>query len=67
MISLTINGEVRDVPAGKLLSDLIEELDLPDTRIAIEVNGSVIRRNAWCDVTLSDSDVLEIIHFVGGG
>lgn len=67
MINLRINGETQKVQDGKLLSDLIEELDFADIRIAVELNGTVVRRNKWTEVALSDSDILEIVHFVGGG
>jgi thiamine biosynthesis protein ThiS len=49
------------------LSDLVNELSLPPARIAIEVNGEVVRRNDWMNAMVREGDRLEIVHFVGGG
>jgi thiamine biosynthesis protein ThiS len=49
------------------LSDLVEELSLSPARIAVELNGQVIRRTEWVQTLLTEGDRLEIVHFVGGG
>lgn len=49
------------------LSDLVSELSLAPARIAIELNGEVIRRNDWAETLVSEGDRLEVVHFVGGG
>ena len=49
------------------LSELVNELSLPPARIAIELNGEVVRRNDWVNALVSEGDRLEIVHFVGGG
>ena len=62
-----INGEPRELKPPLTLADLVTELDLPPTRIAIELNRTVVRRNDWSATTLNDEDRIEIVHFVGGG
>ncbi|MGH9905941.1 MAG: sulfur carrier protein ThiS [Pyrinomonadaceae bacterium] len=64
---LRINGETRELANGLSLLELIKELDLPDTRIAVELNCSVIRRSEWASIKLKEDDQIEIVHFVGGG
>ena len=49
------------------LSELVSELSLPPARIAIELNGEVVRRNDWVNALVIEGDRLEIVHFVGGG
>ena len=49
------------------LSELVNELSLPPARIAIELNGEVVRRNDWVNALVREGDRLEIVHFVGGG
>ena len=61
-----VNGEPRDTSAPTL-AELIEQLDLPAPRIAIELNREVVRRNDWGSTMLQDDDRIEIVHFVGGG
>jgi len=49
------------------VSALIAAMDLEPTRVAIEVNHKVVRRNDWAETTLQAGDRVEIVHFVGGG
>lgn len=36
-------------------------------RIAVELNGSILPKNSYDTTALTDSDVMEIVNFVGGG
>ena len=64
---LTINGEVRDIPAGLTLASLLEHLGLTDGPVAIERNREVVPRSQHGQLRLEAGDVLEIVQFVGGG
>jgi thiamine biosynthesis protein ThiS len=64
---LTINGEVREVPAGLTLTALLEHLGLTDGPVAIERNRDVVPRSQHGQVRIEAGDVLEIVQFVGGG
>lgn len=66
-LRLVINGESREFENGLKVSTLIQKLDLSSERVAVELNSEVIRRADWSDIKLKDGDILEIIHFVGGG
>jgi len=66
-LRVQVNGEIRDVADHSTLSDLVDELSLAPARIAIELNGDVVRRNKWTETVLSEGDRLEVVHFVGGG
>jgi sulfur carrier protein len=62
-----VNGELREVNETSTLAELVEQLDLPVARIAIELNREVVRRSKWGSTMLNDEDRIEIVHFVGGG
>ena len=62
-----VNGDETDLSDGTSLMALIEQLDLPAARIAIELNREVVRRSDWGGTMLKDEDRIEIVHFVGGG
>jgi thiamine biosynthesis protein ThiS len=66
-LQVYINGKVKDIPGALSLSELVILLDLPATRIAVEVNRAVVRRVDWEKTLLADEDRVEIVHFVGGG
>ncbi len=67
MISITLNGETRHVPAGISIATLAEMLELNPKKIAVERNLAIVPRSTLADVLLVDGDQLEIVHFVGGG
>jgi len=66
-IALTVNGEPRRAPAGSSIADLVRLLELVPAKVAVEHNGQIAPRSTLADVVLGDGDVLEIVHFVGGG
>jgi thiamine biosynthesis protein ThiS len=66
-LRVQVNGEIRNVADHSTLSDLVDELSLAPARIAVELNGEVVRRNKWTETVLSEGDRLEVVHFVGGG
>jgi thiamine biosynthesis protein ThiS len=66
-IALTINGEPRRVAAGLSVSGLVAELGLNPKKVAVERNLEIVPRSTHGDVLLAEGDVLEIVHFVGGG
>ncbi len=65
--SITLNGEPRDITADIDLETLVDDLKLPSKRLAVELNGTVVRRSEWPSTIVSDGDRLEVVHFVGGG
>jgi thiazole synthase len=66
-ISLTVNGEPRRIAVGATIAALVASLELNPQKVAVERNGEIVPRSTLADVTLSDGDTLEIVHFVGGG
>ena len=65
-LSLIVNGEPRRAAPGSI-ADLVRQLDLDPTKVAVERNGDIVPRSTLADVALAEGDVLEIVHFVGGG
>ncbi|MBC7796823.1 MAG: sulfur carrier protein ThiS [Pyrinomonadaceae bacterium] len=67
MILVTINGERRELSNQFTLTQLLQKLELPLERIAVELNHDVVSRQNWETTKINDGDKLEIVHFVGGG
>lgn len=65
-LSITINGEMRRT-AARTVAALAAELELDPAKIAVERNGAIVPRSTLGEAPLADGDVLEIVHFVGGG
>ena len=66
-LSLTVNGEARRIAVGANIADLVRRLELNPQKVAVERNGTIAPRSALGEILLADGDVLEIVHFVGGG
>ncbi|GGY91039.1 thiamine biosynthesis protein ThiS [Novosphingobium colocasiae] len=66
-LALTVNGESRRIAAGASIADLVVSLELDPKKVAVEHNGEIAPRSTLAAVMLADGDVLEIVHFVGGG
>ncbi len=62
-----VNDETRALPDGATVADLVASLGLGPRRIAVELNREVVPRATYADTVLHDGDVVEVIHFVGGG
>lgn len=66
-LSLIVNGEPRRALAGSSLADLVAAIGLNPAKVAVERNGAIVPRATLAEVALADGDMLEIVHFVGGG
>ncbi|MEL6238589.1 MAG: sulfur carrier protein ThiS [Pseudomonadota bacterium] len=64
--TITLNGETRRTDAATI-AELVRELDLAPEKVAVERNGEIAPRSTLDETPLSEGDVLEIVHFVGGG
>jgi thiazole synthase len=64
---VTINGEDRRLDGALSVRDLLTSLGLDATRIAVERNLEIVPRSQYDEVSISDGDKLEIVHFIGGG
>ena len=65
-LSLIVNGEQRLAPPGSI-ADLVRSLELDPAKVAVERNGVIVPRSTLGEHPLASGDVLEIVHFVGGG
>jgi thiamine biosynthesis protein ThiS len=63
----TVNGEVRELPEGATVREMLDSLGVKPERVAVERNLEVVKRDRWTETRLAEGDVLEIVQFVGGG
>ena len=66
-MTLHLNGEQRDFPAGLTVAARVAQLGMKPDRVAVELNLEILPRAQWEATTLKDGDRLEVVHFVGGG
>ena len=66
-IRVVVNGEEVNVPVGTTVSALLQQLNVPSQRVAVEHNRRVVPRSEHGAVRLNHGDHVEIVTFVGGG
>jgi len=67
---IVLNGERTALPVregGATVAGLLEHLGLGVRRVAVEVNGDVVPREAHARTPLAEGDRVEVVTFVGGG
>lgn len=64
---VTLNGEARTVPDGLSVQTLLQHLGLTEGPVAVEVNRAVVPRAEHATRAVTDGDVIELVHLVGGG
>jgi len=65
---LTVNGAPRTTERGETLAGLLAGLGLDPRMVVVERNGTILRqRDEFGTLALVEGDVLELVHFVGGG
>ena len=67
MITITVNGEQREAAQGSTVVELLQQLNLPASRVAIERNLEILPRPQWSQTAVQPGDRYEIVQFVGGG
>ncbi|WP_307760695.1 sulfur carrier protein ThiS [uncultured Phascolarctobacterium sp.] len=64
---MQLNGKTITAAPALTLAQLLKQRGFDGSRVAVELNGSIVSRNDFGKVQLQDSDTLEVVQFVGGG
>ena len=67
LMKIKINGEDREIAEGLNLGGLLESLQIRPGRVVVEHNREIVPRDSFGSTLLREGDVVEIVHFVGGG
>jgi sulfur carrier protein len=66
-IDITINGEPRAATEGQTILELLYQLQLDPSRVAVELDRRIVKQPLWSETPLRAGAQLEIVQFVGGG
>lgn len=66
MKKVILNGEEKNFDV-ETISDIVSLFKLDKKRIAVEVNGRIVKKENFDKIKVNDNDKIEIVHFVGGG
>ena len=66
-MEIIINGEKYKEKEHTTLLQLLEKHDLDKDRVAVDLNGILVKNFQFSETELQKGDSIEILHFVGGG
>ena len=66
-IKIKVNGKIKSIIDKLTLYKLIIDLKIPIKKVAIELNKEIINKKGIKKIKLKNNDVIEIVHFIGGG
>jgi sulfur carrier protein len=67
MITVTVNGDERQVETGTTLLGLLERLGLHPRLVVVEHNREILDAGRLDSTEIRAGDNVELVHFVGGG
>jgi thiamine biosynthesis protein ThiS len=66
-IKIKLNGKNKSIDDGLSLNELVNNLNIPIKKVAIEFNKEIIDKKKIKKFKLKNNDIIEIVHFIGGG
>ena len=66
-IEVVLNGERRSIPEGLTVDRLLAFLEMNPSRVAVELDGAIVRKSDWAAAEVHNGAQLEVVWFVGGG
>ena len=64
---MRVNGKQVELKERLTLEKFLESNGYALSKVAVELNGKIVPRKEYAATILEDTDVLEIVCFVGGG
>lgn len=64
---MKVNGEQIKLTEKTTLEKFLTEQGYNIQRIAVERNDEIVPRETFSEVMLDDNDIIEVVHFMGGG
>ncbi|MBR3627265.1 MAG: sulfur carrier protein ThiS [Elusimicrobia bacterium] len=64
---MRVNGKDTELKGTKTLTDFLKDNNYNLGRIVIELNGEIVSKDKYNTINLKDTDVMEVLTFVGGG
>ena len=66
-MQLKVNGRMQQGREGLSVTGLLDDLKIHPQRVAVQLNGTILKRERFPEVVLKDGDTVEIITFMAGG
>ena len=67
MAKIQLNGKKLELKKNHSILKLLKKYKMDSKKIAVELNGKIINHNKYKLTNVKDKDIIEIVHFIGGG
>jgi thiamine biosynthesis protein ThiS len=67
MMSITLNGQSKQIAEGTSAAGLVAELGIGARKFAVEINREVVSKERLGEAMLHDGDEVNVVTLVGGG
>lgn len=67
LVTVVVNGQPQQIADGTSVAQLIADLELTPSHVAVELNLELVPRAQHARQSLADGDRIEIVTLVGGG
>ena len=67
MAKIQLNGKKITIKPKITIFDLLKRFKLNNKKVAIEHNGIIVPFNNYKKKFLKNNDIVEVVHFIGGG
>ncbi|MCI5730971.1 MAG: sulfur carrier protein ThiS [Eubacterium sp.] len=64
---IRLNGDSISGCEGITVEELVNRQNFNKSRIAVEINGTIIPKKDYETTQIQENDVVEVVSFVGGG
>lgn len=64
---IRLNGAERACAEETTIGQLVDDVVRDRSRVAVERNRAIVKRDAWDTTAVEDGDVVEVVTLVGGG
>ena len=64
---MKINGKDVVIKKNQTIYEYLKDNNYNLKRIVIELNGEIVSKDKYNTINLKDTDVMEVLTFVGGG
>lgn len=64
---MKVNGKEFEFSEGMTINSLLDNLKINKDKVVIELDGEIISKEDFFKTNLKESNIVEVISFVGGG
>ena len=66
-IKIKLNGKLKRIDENYKFLNLLNDIKVPIKKVAIELNQEILDKKKLSKIKLKNNDIIEIVHFIGGG